>query len=115
MIRHLNVGRQQARSDEQLLRNAPVVAVLRTAADDRKTQIRAGQAFQRVSLVATTRDVRTYPMGALLEVPALRRELTDLLGRAGGPPQHLFRLGYAPEPAETNPSPRRPANAVLVD
>lgn len=112
-VRHTNVGRQQARSDARLLRNAPVVAVLRTESDDRRAQLRAGQAYQRVCLLATTLDVRTHPISALLEVPTFRRELTGLLGSSDWPPQHLFRLGYAERtPA---PSPRRPANAVLVD
>lgn len=120
-VRHLNVGRLRARSDAKLLRAAPVVGVVRTrsdvgtveARDDRATQIRAGQAFQRASLLATALDVRTHSMSALLEVPALRRELTDLLGRPDWTPQHLFRLGYAE--GISAPSPRRSVNAVLVD
>jgi hypothetical protein len=114
VIRYLNVGPQQARKDAELLRDAPVVAVLRTEDDSRSAQIRAGQAFERVSLLAAALDAATHPMSALLEVPALRRDLTDLLGGADWPPQHLFRLGYG-EGTAGEPSPRRPANAVLID
>jgi nitroreductase len=110
---YLNVGRRQARKDEKLSRDTPLVAVMRTKSDGRRGQIRAGQAFQRMSLLGTALDVQTHPMSALLEVPSLRRELRELLGRPEWTPQHLFRLGYAPEVSE--PSPRRPAEAVLVD
>lgn len=113
LVTYLNIGRQQARKDSQLLRNTPLVAVLRTKSDGRRGQIRAGQVFQRVSLLATVLDVQTHPMSALLEVPSLRRELTGLLGRPEWSPQHLFRLGYASGVSE--PSPRRPAEAVLID
>ncbi|WP_137286296.1 Acg family FMN-binding oxidoreductase [Halorussus salinisoli] len=113
LVTYLNVGRRQAREDGQLLRSTPLVAVVRTKSDGRRAQIRAGQVFERVSLLATVLGVQTHPMSAVLEVPSLRRELTDLLGRSEWSSQHLFRLGYAGGASE--PSPRRPAEAVLVD
>lgn len=113
LVSHVNVGLRQARTDSQLIRDAPLVAVVRTKTDGRRAQIRAGQVFERVSILATVLGVQTHPMSALLEVPGLRRELTDLLGRPDRPPQHLFRLGYAESVAR--PSPRRPPEAVLVE
>lgn len=113
LVTYLNVGPRQARKDAGLARSAPLLAVVRTETDGRRAQIRAGQVFERVSLAATALDLQTHPMSALLEVPSLRRELTDLLGRPDRPPQHLFRLGFAATVAE--PSPRRPPEAVLVE
>jgi nitroreductase len=113
LMTYLNLGRLQARKDGRLLRNTPLVGVIRTKSDSRRGQIRAGQVFQRVGLLATALDIRTHPMSAPLEVPSLRRELTGLLGRPEWSSQNLFRLGYAAEVSE--PPPRRPAEAVLVD
>jgi nitroreductase len=110
---YLNIGGRQARKDAGLLRATPLVAVIRTQSDGRRGQIRAGQVYQRVSLLATVLGVQTHPMSAMLEVPSLRRELTNILGNPEWTPQHLFRLGYASGVSE--PSPRRPAEAVLVD
>lgn len=118
LVSALNVGRRQASRDRELIRSAPLLAIIRTKGDGRRAQIRTGQVYERVSLLATTRDVKTHSMSASLEVPALRRELTDLLGDPEWSPQHLFRLGYAAdsggdESQET--SPRRPLEAVLVE
>ncbi|MFC7078895.1 Acg family FMN-binding oxidoreductase [Halorussus caseinilyticus] len=113
LVTYLNVGRRQARKDAASIRNAPLVAVVRTKSDGRGAQIRAGQVFERASLLATVLGVQTHPMSAALEVPSIRRELTDLLGRPEWSSQHLFRLGYAE--GVSGPSPRRRAEAVLVE
>jgi nitroreductase len=113
LVSALNVGPRQARKDAGLLRAGPLVAVVRTADDGRRTQIRAGQVFERVSLLATALGIDVHPMSAPLEVPSLRRELAERLGSPEWSVQHLFRLGYAEESAER--SPRRPVEAVLVE
>ncbi|WP_132061551.1 Acg family FMN-binding oxidoreductase [Halorussus amylolyticus] len=113
LLTHLDIGRQQARKDAERLRTAPVAALLRTDSDDRKSRLCAGQAFERMSLLATALDVRTHSMSAVLEVPSLRRELADASGGSTKTPQHLFRLGYARGVGA--PSPRRPPEAVLLD
>ncbi|MFC4549850.1 nitroreductase family protein, partial [Halorussus sp. GCM10023401] len=117
LLRYLNVGRQQGRSDAALVRDSPVLVVIRTVGDRRTAWVRAGQVFERASLLATVLGLQTHPMSAPLEEPALRRELSDLLGAADDgrewPPQHLFRLGYGKTIAE--PSPRRSPEAMLLD
>ncbi|WP_135825159.1 Acg family FMN-binding oxidoreductase [Halorussus ruber] len=113
LMTYLNIGGRQARKDAGLLRATPLVAVIRTKSDGRRGQIRAGQVYQRVSLLATVLGVETHPMSAMLEVPSLRRELTNVLGNPEWTPQHLLRLGYTSGVSE--PSPRRPAEAVLID
>ena len=117
LVRHVNLGRQQARKNRDLVRNSPVIAVVRTVDDDRTTQVRAGRVFERASLLATVLDLQTHPVSAPLEIPALRRELANLLGAADDgtawPPQHLFRLGYGK--AVVEPSPRRSPEAMLLD
>ncbi|WP_135853927.1 nitroreductase family protein [Halorussus salinus] len=114
-VSHLNLGRQRARKDGRAIREGPVVAALRTDDDGRRSQIRAGQVFERLSLLATALGIGIHPVSAALEVGGLRRELVDLLGRPDRPAQHLFRLGYPERESEERRSPRRPAEAVLVD
>ncbi|WP_128478848.1 Acg family FMN-binding oxidoreductase [Halorussus pelagicus] len=114
-VSYLNLGRQRARKDAQAVRKGPVVAVLRTDADDRRCQIRAGRVYERLNLLATALGIGTQPVSAPLEVESLRRELTDLLGRPDRPVQQVFRLGYPQREDPPRPSPRRPAEAVLVD
>jgi nitroreductase len=114
-VTHLNVGRQRARRDGRAVREGPVLAVLCTEADDRRCQIRAGQAYERLSLLAIALGIATHPVSAPLEVGTLRRELNDLLGRPDRPAQRLFRLGYPEREGDSRPPPRRAAETVLVD
>jgi nitroreductase len=87
----------------------PTIVVLRTTGDGPHDWVRAGQALQRVLLTATVRGVATTPMTQALEIPEIRRLLTD-------PGRHRYsqlvlRLGYG-RPAAG--SPRRPLADVVV-
>ncbi|WP_158059091.1 Acg family FMN-binding oxidoreductase [Halorussus halophilus] len=113
LMTYLNVGPRQARKDAELVRNTPVLAALRTKRNGLREQLQAGQAFERVSLLATLLGVQTHPTSAPLEVPSLRRELQTQLDGPDWTVQHLFRLGYARSVA--TPSPRRSVESVLLD
>ncbi|MEV5528471.1 Acg family FMN-binding oxidoreductase [Streptomyces prunicolor] len=85
----------------------PSIAVLSTLHDRRTDWLRAGEALERVLLVATTHGVRASLLHQALEWPDLREQLTD--GRREFT-QMMLRLGYGPQgPA----SPRRTAGQSL--
>jgi len=74
----------------------PLLAVVSTACDQRADWLRAGQALERVLLVATAHGVRTSLLHQALAWPDLRARLLprpDGLGHA----QMVVRLGYGPE------------------
>ncbi|MFF6813627.1 Acg family FMN-binding oxidoreductase [Streptomyces sp. NPDC012403] len=89
----------------------PVLALLSTAHDRRTDWLRAGQALERVLLLATRHGVRASLLHQAMEWPDLRRALDGL--PVDGPRVHtqmVIRLGYGPEgPA----SPRRPVEEVM--
>jgi nitroreductase len=88
----------------------PTIGVLSTAGDHPAAWLCAGQALQRVLLVATRRGLATTPISQPVEIPAIRHLLSD---RANGRwAQMVVRLGYG-EPAPTTP--RRPLAEVLPD
>ncbi|SNY59119.1 Acg family FMN-binding oxidoreductase [Paractinoplanes atraurantiacus] len=86
----------------------PTVLVLATPGDERADQLRAGAALQRVLLTATWQNLSTTPIGQLVEVPAVRRALTDPAG--GLSAQMVLRVGYG---RVVGPTPRRPLTEVL--
>ncbi|MFF7389383.1 Acg family FMN-binding oxidoreductase [Streptomyces scabiei] len=89
----------------------PSINVLSTAHDRRADWLRAGQALERVLLVATARGLRASLLHQALEWPDLRERLAppEEEGRRAHA-QMVIRLGYGPEgPA----SPRRSAGQVL--
>ena len=87
----------------------PTIVVLSTDGDTAQHWLRAGEALQRVLLVATVHDLAATPMSQPLEIPALRELVTDTA--AGRWAQVILRLGYA---SPTTPTPRRPLAEVLI-
>jgi hypothetical protein len=84
----------------------PTIVVLSTASDTTEDWLRAGQALQRVLLVATTNRLSAMPLSQPLEIAELR----ELLTTSGRWAQMVLRLGYG-QPA--TPAPRRPLADVL--
>jgi nitroreductase len=86
----------------------PLVAVLGTADDRPGDQLVAGQALQRVLLVATGAGLAASILSQPIEVPAAREQLRLGLGRCGSP-QLVLRIGYG-QPGR--PTRRRPVADV---
>ncbi|KUO17713.1 Acg family FMN-binding oxidoreductase [Streptomyces dysideae] len=110
-MRDFGAHRHPAGLSARAFETRPSVAVLSTAHDRRTDWLRAGQALQRVLLVATAHGVRASLLHQALEWPDLRDRLAnapddDRRSHA----QMVFRLGYGPEGA---PSPRRTASQAL--
>ncbi|NGN62480.1 nitroreductase [Streptomyces sp. A7024] len=87
----------------------PHIALLGTAHDGRADWLRAGQAMERVLLLATLADLATAITSHALEWPDLRELVRDPTS-AMGHVQILLRLGYGPPGPAT---PRRPVHEVL--
>jgi Nitroreductase family. len=103
VVTHLDLGDREAAKNSKLIESAPLVAVLTTESDDPRTQVKVGQVFERLALLATTAGVAVHPMSQTLERPELRTRLQGLLNRSAGVPQHLFRMGYTDEEPEHTP------------
>jgi hypothetical protein len=71
--------------------------------------VRAGQALQRVLLIATVHGLAATPMSQPLEIPTLRELITDTGTRRWA--QVILRVGYGQSAAAT---PRRPLTEVLM-
>lgn len=89
----------------------PTLAVLTTDRDDRAGWVAAGQALQRVLLVATVEGLVATYANQPLEAPGLRWLVRDP-DQPIGFPQMLFRIGYAPAAPAT---PRRPVEDVIIE
>lgn len=108
-LRDFGLTQPQLHRREAAFETHPTIVVLRTYGDEPRDWVRAGQALQRVLLTATVRGVASTPMTQALEIPEIRRLLTDP-GRHRYP-QLILRLGYG-RPASG--SPRRPLADVLL-
>lgn len=88
----------------------PHLAVLATDGDQPVHWLIAGQAMQRVLLVATLKELVTSFSTQALEWPDLRWPLRDPV-TGSGHIQMILRIGYGPQGPAT---PRRPVRDVLV-
>ncbi|WP_043670586.1 Acg family FMN-binding oxidoreductase [Streptomyces xylophagus] len=73
------------------------IAVLSTTHDRRTDWLRAGQALERVLLIATTHGVRASLLHQALEWPDLREQLMTPADARLSHAQMVIRLGYGPE------------------
>jgi hypothetical protein len=89
----------------------PTIAVLSTERDDRIAWLRAGQALQRVLLLATLHGVSASFLNQPLEREDLRPLVRDP-SRGLWYPQMIMRLGHGPTVDST---PRRPVDELTTD
>ncbi|VVB64322.1 Uncharacterised protein [uncultured archaeon] len=108
----LDVGKDQTKKDSDLLNSSLMLGFITSSENDRTSQVKAGQLFERVWLTATASDIRLQPMSQVLEVPQTKKEMAKIVPVNGSYLQQTFRLGYAP--LETEYTPRRPLKDVLV-
>jgi len=88
---------------------------------DLPTTLAAGQAWQRLHLLATSHGVAAQPVNQAAErvdreaelahPPRMAEALAQVTGDAAWKPTFIFRMGYADRPARH--SPRRPVSAVV--
>ncbi len=109
-MRDFSGGRPAADLGTTAFESSPHLAVLSTDGDRPRDWLRAGQAMERVLLLATLKGLATSFSTQALEWPDLRWPLRDP-STGTGQVQMILRLGYGPQGPVT---PRRPVRDVLV-
>ncbi len=112
-VTYMNISKGQAKKDSEVLMSAPVLAALSSEVNNRESQVKVGQVFERVCLAATILGIRVHPMSQILEISELKAEVGKLIPTPNVVPQHTFRLGYAEQ--EKGHTPRRQLDEVLVE
>lgn len=110
VVRNFDMGINVGSKDRVLAESSPLIAVLGTPGDTPRDWLVAGQALQRVLLVACARGLRASYLNQPIQCVALRPKVRELVGGEGYP-QILLRFGYAPNPL--TPAPRRPLDEVI--
>lgn len=113
VLSRVDIGGMIGKRNAAVLSSAPLVGLISTPADDRTSQVRTGQALERVWLHATAMGIALQPMSQSLEIPSLRSELTRLIPERGWIPEQMFRIGYAPRTSVQH-TPRRLVEDVML-
>jgi nitroreductase len=112
LVRTFDVGNGVAARDRELAVGSPLIACLGTTRDTPLEWLNAGQALQRVLLLATAYGLHASFLNQPIEVAQLRRALGALAERKGYP-QILLRIGRGRDTAQHTP--RRPLEDVLIE
>jgi len=113
LLSRVNLGRVIGKRNAALLSSAPLIGLISARTDDRTSQVRTGQALERLWLHATRIGIALQPMSQALEVPSLRAELARVIPESGWIPEQVFRIGYPIRPAEQH-TPRRSTDQVFL-
>jgi hypothetical protein len=111
-VSYIDMGKSQAKKGSDILMSSPILGLISSQHDDRQSQLKVGQVYQRLSLLAASHGIWCQPMSQIVQIPELKTEVASLTPESGPTPQHPFRMGYAP--AEKQHTPRRPIEEVLV-
>jgi hypothetical protein len=110
VLRDYSAGQAHPRVDGKDFEPNPLIAVIGTFHDLPLAHLQAGQALQRVLLTATTAGLSASLLSQVVEVPATRTQLRELI--AGGLwPHAVLRLGYG---SAVSPTPRRDLDDVVT-
>ncbi|QRR10161.1 nitroreductase [Burkholderia sp. MS455] len=108
-VRTFDLGNGLAALHHQLVGASPLIVCIATARDDREAWLAAGQALERMLLVATRAGYTASYLNQPIETAGLRAQLCDMLALRGHP-QLLLRIGRGPHVPH---SPRRPLDEVI--
>lgn len=112
-VAYLNLGSSTAKSDVKVLRSASHLGLLSSVKNDRISQVKTGQIFERIYLTARKYNLGVRPMSQIVEVPECREKLKKLIPTSDDFPQQPFLLGFA-EFSESH-TPRRSIEEVLIE
>lgn len=88
----------------------PTAVLLSSLGDSPPDWVQSGRALSALLLAATEAGLLAQPLGQVIDLPASRYALRDLLGTVGSP-QLLLRIGHGTSHPTT---PRRPSTDVLA-
>ena len=108
-----NLSPSEQKKDKARLASAPILGLISAEANDRASQLAAGQAFERLWLRATALGLALQPMSQMIQLADLKAQVSELLPDPRRFPMQPFRLGFGDTDAKRTP--RRPLAEVLVD
>jgi hypothetical protein len=111
-VTYVNMGPAQTKKDSAVLMSSPVLGLISSKDNERVTQIKCGQVYQRLTLMAASLGIWCQPISQIVQIPEIKAEVAKLQPDPSLFPLHPFRLGFnSPEKQHT---PRLDVSEVLL-
>ena len=110
VVRVFDVGAGMPATHRHLVDGSPLMVGIATTRNDREAWLAAGQALERMLLVAAAEGYTASYLNQPIEVSTLRVQLGSLL-HVDATPQLLLRIGRGPQ---ADHAPRRPLSDVVT-
>lgn len=111
LVRTINLGNAVGQTHlKQINQESAVIGMLTSKNEDIQAWIKTGQALSHVLLYLTTKGLSVSFYNEPIEIKALRKELSKLVGKNESP-QMLFRVGFGPAGKASS---RRPLEECLI-
>lgn len=108
-IKYFNIGSMQAKMENEWIKSSSLLIII-SGGDDVLGWVKTGQAYERVVLDATKKDIRNSTMTAAVEIGQHYNKLMGILGIKERP-LLMFRLGYCDKIPK--PTPKRLVSEIL--
>lgn len=82
-VSYIDMGNSQAKKDSDILMSSPILGLISSEQDDRQSQLRVGQVYQRLSLLAASHGIWCQPMSQIVQVPELKVKVASLIPESG--------------------------------
>lgn len=111
MIKFLNMNKMSLKADEKLFKEfTPMVCVITTKNDTQEDWVKAGETYERITLMACAQGISTAVWAAPIQIGEYHADVQKIL-RTDFRPQVFFRIGYTDK--VTPHSPRIPVDRVV--
>ena len=108
-IKNFNIGPQQAKLEKSLINFSSAVVII-SGKNDVLNWVKAGQAYERVILDATKRNIKSSTTAAAVEIGDNYKKLMQILNSRKRP-LVMFKLGYCDKVPK--PTPKRTVQELL--
>lgn len=103
MMKFINMNKVNRKADEKILKeNTPYMLVISSKLDDRKTWLKVGMLYEKITLEATKRKIATAVYAAPIQIGEFYKDLKKILNIQLRP-QFFARIGYSKDDVYHSP------------
>ena len=103
LLKYININKLSRKQDEKLLKDhTPMFIMISTKDDNKKSWIKAGQMYEKIALLAESKNIKTSVWAAPIQIGDFYKGFQKVL-QTDCRPQVFFRIGYSEKKSKHSP------------